>query len=176
MTPPCSTLHTGFVSGWRPAGSTASRFRRNRSRQGGWAAHLFGTDEARLLHFSDPKSACYRAVYLVGDRLAGCLFIAEQEQLPGWDWLARLVGKPVTEEAQRRCLLAGRANDGIADQGPIICAGFAIARNRIAQAIAAHGCRSAEAIGAALRAGTNCGSYIPELRRLIAGETIPHTA
>lgn len=67
--------------------------------------------------------------------------------------------------------LAGRASDGSADQGPIICACFAVGRNRIQQSIAADGCHSVEAVGAALRAGTNCGSCIPELRRVIASET-----
>jgi assimilatory nitrate reductase catalytic subunit len=87
-----------------------------------------------------------------------------------------MLGEPVTEDAERRGLLAGRASDGIADHGPIICACFAIGRNRIAQAVAADGCHSVEAIGGALRAGTNCGSCIPELRRIIASETPRHAA
>ncbi|SUS07382.1 hypothetical protein DF3PB_4230004 [uncultured Defluviicoccus sp.] len=49
-------------------------------------------------------------------------------------------------------------------------------RNRITAAIVADGCHSVEAIGAALQAGTNCGSCIPELRRLIASESTRHAA
>ena len=143
---------------------------------GAWAARLFRADEGRLLQLSDPQSPCYRAAYLCDDRLAGCLFVGEHGQLPAWDWLSRLIGQPVTEEAQRRGLLAGRASDGIADQGPIICACFAVGRNRITEAIVADGCHSVEAIGAALQAGTNCGSCIPELRRLIASENALHAA
>ena len=143
---------------------------------GAWTARLFGCDEGRLVQLSDPQSPCYRAAYLCDDRLAGCLFVGEHGQLPAWDWLSRLVGKPVTEEAQRRGLLAGRASDGIADQGPIICACFAVGRNRITEAIVADGCQSVEAIGAALQAGTNCGSCIPELRRLIASASARHAA
>jgi assimilatory nitrate reductase catalytic subunit len=45
-----------------------------------------------------------------------------------------------------------------------------VGRNQIASAVAADGCLSVEAIGAALRAGTNCGSCIPELRKIIASE------
>jgi assimilatory nitrate reductase catalytic subunit len=141
-----------------------------------WAAQLFGTDPTRLLQLSDPRSVCYRAAFVCDDRLVGCLFIAEHGQLPGWDWLARLLGEPVTEDAHRRGLLAGRASDGIADHGPIICACFAIGRNRIARAVVNDGCHSVDAIGAALRAGSNCGSCIPELRRIIASETARHAA
>jgi assimilatory nitrate reductase catalytic subunit len=141
-----------------------------------WAARLFEVDPTSLLQLSDPQSACYRAALVCDDRLAGCLFVAGHGHLPGWNWLARMLGEPVTEDAERRGLLAGRASDGIADHGPIICACFAIGRNRIAQAVAADGCHSVEAIGGALRAGTNCGSCIPELRRIIASETPRHAA
>jgi assimilatory nitrate reductase catalytic subunit len=141
-----------------------------------WSARLLGVDPVQLLHLSDPQSTCYRAASVCDDRLVGCLFIAEHGHLPGWDWLARMLGEPVNDDAQRRGLLAGRASDGIADHGPIICACFAIGRNRIAQAVAADGCDTVDAIGAALRAGTNCGSCIPELRRIIASETARHAA
>ena len=60
--------------------------------------------------------------------------------------------------------------------GPLICACFAVGRNRIASAVADDGCRSVEAIGVALRAGTNCGSCIPELRKIIASEGARHAA
>ena len=143
---------------------------------GGWAAQIFDVEEARLLQLIDPRAACYRAAYLRDDRLVGCLFVAPEGEAPSWDWLARMLGKPVTESAHRRGLLAGRANDGAADQGPIICACFAVGRNRIIEAVTAGACHSVEAIGAALRAGTNCGSCIPELRRIIAGETARHAA
>ena len=50
-----------------------------------------------------------------------------------------------------------------------ICVG----RNTICDAIAA-GAGTAAEIGATLKAGTNCGSCIPELKRLIgASETAP---
>ena len=64
----------------------------------------------------------------------------------------------------------------MADQGPLVCACFAVGRNRIAGAVADDGCQTVEAIGAALRAGTNCGSCIPELRKIIASETARHAA
>jgi assimilatory nitrate reductase catalytic subunit len=49
----------------------------------------------------------------------------------------------------------------------VVCACFGVGRDTICNAIAA-GARSAGEIGAKLKAGTNCGSCIPELKRLIA--------
>jgi assimilatory nitrate reductase catalytic subunit len=68
---------------------------------------------------------------------------------------------------QRRMLLSGRSMNGMANAGPIVCACFGVGRGTICDAIAA-GAGSAAEIGARLKAGTNCGSCIPELKRLIA--------
>jgi assimilatory nitrate reductase catalytic subunit len=64
-------------------------------------------------------------------------------------------------------LLSGKSIDGLASAGPIVCACFGVGRTTICDAIAA-GAGSAAAIGVQLKAGTNCGSCIPELKRLIA--------
>jgi len=141
-----------------------------------WTADLFGTDAAHLLQLEDPRDASYRAAYLNDDQLVGCMFAAAQAQLPAWEWLASLLGQPALDDANRRTLLAGRTNGGAADHGPLVCACFAVGRNRIAAAVADHGCRTVEAIGAAVRAGTNCGSCIPELRKIIASEGARHVA
>jgi assimilatory nitrate reductase catalytic subunit len=49
----------------------------------------------------------------------------------------------------------------------VVCACFGVGRTTICDAIAS-GARSAAEVGALLKAGTNCGSCIPELKRLIA--------
>jgi assimilatory nitrate reductase catalytic subunit len=64
-------------------------------------------------------------------------------------------------------LLSGKSVDGLASAGPIVCACFGVGRTTIGDAVAA-GAHSAEQIGAQLKAGTNCGSCIPELKRLVA--------
>ena len=70
-------------------------------------------------------------------------------------------------EIERRYLLSGRSPDGVVQSGPIICACFGVGLTTIHTAMST-GARSVEAIGAALKAGTNCGSCVPELRRLVA--------
>ena len=61
----------------------------------------------------------------------------------------------------------GFASDGMASAGPIVCACFGVGRTTICDAIAG-GAGTAAEIGAQLKAGTNCGSCIPEMKRLIA--------
>jgi assimilatory nitrate reductase catalytic subunit len=70
-------------------------------------------------------------------------------------------------DQQRRMLLSGKSADGQANAGPVVCACFGVGRTTICDAIA-KGASSAAAIGAQLKAGTNCGSCIPEMKRLLA--------
>jgi assimilatory nitrate reductase catalytic subunit len=49
---------------------------------------------------------------------------------------------------------------------PIVCACFSVSLSAARSAIAA-GARSVEQVGEQLRAGTNCGSCLPEIRRLL---------
>jgi assimilatory nitrate reductase catalytic subunit len=55
-----------------------------------------------------------------------------------------------------------------------VCACFGVGRNAIDAAIA-DGCHDLSSIGQRLRAGTNCGSCMPELRRAIADATAART-
>jgi assimilatory nitrate reductase catalytic subunit len=64
-------------------------------------------------------------------------------------------------------LLSGKSADGLQSAGPIVCACFGVGRTAICDAIVT-GAGTAAEIGAQLKAGTNCGSCIPELKRLIA--------
>ncbi len=70
-------------------------------------------------------------------------------------------------DEQRRLLLSGKSADGVGGAGPIVCACFGVGRTTICNAIAS-GQATVAGLGAELRAGTNCGSCIPELKRLIA--------
>lgn len=67
---------------------------------------------------------------------------------------------------QRLALLAGRGASGQPAAGATVCSCFGVGENRIIAAIQA-GCHSTEALGASLQCGTNCGSCLPELKKLI---------
>ena len=64
-------------------------------------------------------------------------------------------------------VLSGSAADGLAETGPVICACFGVGLAVIRDAIASKRATNVEAIGKALRAGTNCGSCLPELKRIV---------
>jgi assimilatory nitrate reductase catalytic subunit len=51
--------------------------------------------------------------------------------------------------------------------GPVICACFGVGLHTLHHAIVNREITTVAEIGAALRAGTNCGSCIPELRAML---------
>jgi assimilatory nitrate reductase catalytic subunit len=63
-----------------------------------------------------------------------------------------------------------------ADPGPIVCACFAVGLRTLHRAIADRRVTSVAEIGAALRAGTNCGSCIPELNAILRAAQAEATA
>ncbi|WP_398470258.1 molybdopterin-dependent oxidoreductase [Tardiphaga sp.] len=129
-----------------------------------WLAPLLGDDVAS---FVDVGRGGYRAVSFAGERIELCLFVGPADDALSWDAVKEAFAAGALNDDQRRMLLSGKSADGAASAGPIVCACFGVGRNRINEAIAS-GCATAGEIGAKLKAGTNCGSCIPELKRLIA--------
>jgi assimilatory nitrate reductase catalytic subunit len=129
-----------------------------------WWASLQGSD---VVEYHDPGSRIFRAAAFVDDRIESCLFIGPSEAAIEWSAVKQMFAADELGDHQRRMLLSGKSADGQANSGPIVCACFGVGRATICDAIA-NGARSAAAIGARLKAGTNCGSCIPEMKRLIA--------
>ena len=73
----------------------------------------------------------------------------------------------VCDHTNRYRLLAGRDVAAAADAGPIICSCFQVGKFTIQEEISSGRCQSVEALGEALKCGTNCGSCIPELKMLL---------
>jgi assimilatory nitrate reductase catalytic subunit len=67
----------------------------------------------------------------------------------------------------RMSLLAGKYGAGLPDIGQMVCACFGVGENTIKDAISSGSAKTVEEIGTLLKAGTNCGSCIPELKRFI---------
>jgi assimilatory nitrate reductase catalytic subunit len=124
-------------------------------------------DDVNWVEYLDEAARNYRGVRLVGNRIESCIFIAPGHKLPSRNWLAGLFAKASLSEEERSALLLGRAAAGQQDIGPIVCACFGVGRNTILEAIAQQGLRTVEEIGGCLKAGTNCGSCIPELKSLL---------
>jgi assimilatory nitrate reductase catalytic subunit len=129
-----------------------------------WWASLAASD---VVEYQDATAGVFRAAAFVDDRLESCLFIGPSEAAVEWSAVKEMFAAGTLSDHQRRMLLSGKSADGQANAGPIVCACFGVGRTTICDAIA-KGANSAAAIGAQLKAGTNCGSCIPELKRLIA--------
>ena len=109
----------------------------------------------------------HELVQLAG-KLTGCLFIGPAEAAPQWDAVKALFEVETLAEETRRVLLSGRSADGLTSTGPIVCACFSVGLATIRAAIETGAAASVAGIGEALRAGTNCGSCLPELKRIVA--------
>ena len=109
----------------------------------------------------------YRAAAFRDGRLDAALFIGPAETAPQWDAIKALFEAQALTDIERRMALSGRAADGLAETGPVICACFGVGLNVIRDAITSKSAANVEAIGKALRAGTNCGSCLPELKRIV---------
>jgi assimilatory nitrate reductase catalytic subunit len=126
-----------------------------------------------IAEYFDAPRGLYRMAAFVEGRLDGCLFVGPAEAVPQWDAVKALFESEQVAAPQRRAVLSGKSADGLADNGPVICACFGVGLNVIRAALADGTATSVETIGAALKAGTNCGSCLPELKRIVAHERAP---
>ena len=82
-------------------------------------------------------------------------------------WLSSLFIKATLSPAERKSLLLGVPPAGTPDIGTIVCACFNVGAKTISAAIKAHGLKTHQEVGQCLKAGTNCGSCIPEIKALL---------
>jgi assimilatory nitrate reductase catalytic subunit len=101
-------------------------------------------------------------------RLVAALFLTATGELPSRDWLIAQLSQAQVAPT----VLAGRAPGASIDNGAIVCVCFDIGVRTIIGAIRDGRLTDVAAIGAAIGAGTNCGSCRPALARLIAEEKI----
>lgn len=117
-----------------------------------------------LGEYADHARGHYRCAVYEAGRLVACLAHGPAEARPSWETAKGYFAQETLEPAARRALLSGRAET--ASAGPTICACHGVGLEVITGVIAA-GAGSVEAVGAACKAGTNCGSCIPEIRKLL---------
>ncbi len=123
---------------------------------------------ADLLEYADDGAGIYRAAVIRDDRIDACVFLSRRARMPSRDWIAGLLAKAALDENDRMAVLAGRPLAGATDNSPIICSCFGVRRSAIDDAIDRHGLQTPAEVGSCLRAGTNCGSCVPEIRTLLA--------
>jgi assimilatory nitrate reductase catalytic subunit len=149
-------------------GGVGYRFATNLS-PSAWRDHLAGVLPGELAEYVDEARGIFRVAAFVDGRLDGCVFLGPSERaakaVPAWDAVKALFEADTIAERERQTLLSGR--NGLPDTGPLVCCCFAVGLAEIENAVAS-GATSAEKIGKLLRAGTNCGSCLPELRKIVS--------
>ncbi|TFW20661.1 nitrate reductase [Duganella callida] len=134
-----------------------------------WARALLGvTDpDADWLEYEDKTAGVYRAVHVVDDRIAQCIFLSPRQDMPSRAWLASLFVKQELSEIDRVGLLVGMPVEKGADTGPTVCSCFGVGRNTICNAIVEHDLKTVAEVTACLKAGGNCGSCVPEIKKIL---------
>lgn len=130
------------------------------------AGSLFEAPSAEMLAYHDRDAGQHRIAAFDGERLMGALFVAPGPVAVSRGWAAEQLEEVHASQRERFRIVAGRAGAERPDAGATVCSCFNIGANQIVAAVAA-GCTTVEAIGGALKAGTNCGSCRSEIRALI---------
>jgi assimilatory nitrate reductase catalytic subunit len=147
-----------------PAGDDLSRFA---------AALLSPPFGADWLEVADRRRGVLRVAVVLDGAVEACLFLAgSAAALPSEAAIIPMLGAPVPDSARPQ-LLAGRLYDRIAAEGPRVCACFGVSRDAVRHAAVTHRLRTVAEVGIALRAGTNCGSCIPELEEILRDVRMP---
>jgi assimilatory nitrate reductase catalytic subunit len=131
------------------------------------AALLQWPERSDWLEMTDRRRGVLRVAVVSDGALEACLFLARDAgALPSEQALIPMLGAPVPD-ASRASILSGRLYGATANEGPKVCACFGVSRDAIRHAIATENLTTVKQIGAQLRAGTNCGSCIPELEEIL---------
>ena len=130
-----------------------------------FAAGVMAAGDAEIMEMADAGRGVWRYAALREGRLVACLYLTSREAaLPSHKVLAALMAAPVADAARRTVLAGG----GAVGQGEaLVCACFSVGLQAVRAAVVGQRLTTVAEIGATLKAGTNCGSCIPELREIL---------
>ncbi len=115
--------------------------------------------EAALTEYVDRARGIYRAAAFSGDQLEGALFLGPADAPPQWRELGQMTGRM-----------------GLSEPGQLVCACFSVGLSAIQETLGAGKATSAAEVGKALRAGTKCGTCLPEIESIVTHELNGKTA
>jgi assimilatory nitrate reductase catalytic subunit len=124
-------------------------------------------EDPQWQEYQDAAKGNYRAARIVDNQLETVIFISADSQLPERSWLSSLFAKVQLKIQERMALLTGMPPFGVADVGTIVCACFNVGEKTIRTAIKKKGLKTHQEVGQCLKAGTNCGSCVPEIKALL---------
>jgi assimilatory nitrate reductase catalytic subunit len=113
----------------------------------------------------DEERGIYRQA-IVTDGCLSAVFFASRGKtspFPERDLIMSMFGTPFDADARARLFEPGPVSTGRPSRDSNVCACFSVGRAAIEQAIIARQLTRADQVGACLKAGTNCGSCLPEI-------------
>jgi assimilatory nitrate reductase catalytic subunit len=172
---------TGFlVSRERPGIPDCAYWTRIRTAHG-WLVELAGDGDPAAMtalmpkgeraEMIDARRGVVRLAVMADGQLQAALFVSRSVGLPPREWLIAQLG---TDEASSFEVLAGRPATPAPDRGAIVCVCFDVGLNTLLAAIIDQRLVTVEAVGAALNAGTNCGSCRPAIANLLPAQESVH--
>ena len=136
--------------------------------------HLLGLDHGDTLRYADARHGKRRAVRVLRDedgnaQVAGFLLAGDTR---AESWIKALLQDQLPAQSYGRQLLSPGATPpaGVVARGKIICSCFGVTETAIAEQLPTCAGDENERLGAlqaSLKCGTNCGSCIPELKRMV---------
>lgn len=129
---------------------------------------LFGLNTETALRYSDPRRHLSRCVRLDGDRIAAACLSGDTT---GESWLREFFAQGISVADLGARLLApvDEAPRKVSGKGRVVCSCYSVGEQQVADALASVEGSAGERLAAVqsrLRCGTQCGSCLPELRRL----------
>ncbi|MEP2641837.1 molybdopterin-dependent oxidoreductase [Roseobacter sp.] len=134
------------------------------------AREMFNLPHADVQIVQDKGTGAARLAFMADGVLIAALFVSRKPVAVMRDYLAGQVDQPVTD------VLTGVPPADQPNPGPILCACMDVGINTILTAVETQGLLTVEQIGAALGAGTNCGSCRPEIAALLTSRRLAQAA
>jgi assimilatory nitrate reductase catalytic subunit len=109
-----------------------------------------------------------RAIAYVDGEFDACLSIGPGTSALRWDNLNSVIAAGPPQDGMQTTMSVCDASLLTPDTGPMICACFGIGQNTVGDAVKSGAVTNIADIGRVLQAGSNCGSCLPELKRILA--------
>jgi assimilatory nitrate reductase catalytic subunit len=121
--------------------------------------------------YEDDKKSLFRTACFANNELQAVLLLSPHSKLPERNWISSLFSSErpsVLTMDERMALLTGKPPLGTPDTGKIICACFNVGEKTILSAINDRKLTTVQEVGRSCKAGTNCGSCVPEIKALFS--------
>ncbi len=132
----------------------------------------FGVQGSAALHYADPGRSVHRAVRLAGERIDAALLSGPADSVVAQSWLRELLQSEASAKPYGRWLLLPSTTPpaNLPNPGHQVCNCFDVWQSQIdalLPTLRGDADTQLATLQQQLKCGTNCGSCLPELRRIV---------